>query len=501
MKIFSTTTVNTIDAYTIKHEPIRSIDLMERASKAFFDEFRTRHPYYRRTRVFVGPGNNGGDALALCRMLANAGYEVSAYILSAKMSEDAKTNLERLESQNKVDIVYVKPDTPLPMLPAKDVVVDGIFGSGLSRPAEGFYAQVIQHINASGCPVVSIDIPSGLFGQDNRSNTPDTIIKATCTLTFQFPKLAFFFANNEAFVGRWKVLDIGLHPRIIEETASNYYYITKQTIQNIKRQRMAFAHKGHFGHGLLIAGSYGKMGASVLAAKAALKSGIGLLTVQAPHVGYTILQTAVPEAMVHIDRSEYIITEYPQLSPYNAIGIGPGIGTNPNTRDILRDLLLEHKAPMVVDADALNLIAEDASWLHHLPAHSIITPHPKEFDRLAGESSTPYDRHLKQLEMAQKHNIYIVLKGAHTAVATPEGICCFNSTGNAGMATAGSGDVLTGIITSLLAQGYTSQEAAILGVWVHGRAGDIYADAQSQQSLTASDIINNLGQAFKELGL
>ena len=496
MKVFSTNKIKTIDDYTIRHEPISSIDLMERASNKLFEEFKRYFSTQKSVKIFVGPGNNGGDALVLARLLHAANYDVSVNLLSSKLSKDAKVNLDRLQILNGIVIKWLKIDKQLPKLSASDVVVDGILGSGISRSVEGFYAQVIQHINKSKCSVFSIDIPSGLFGEDNRQNDPETIIKATFTITFQFPKLSFFFAENAKSVGRWKIVDIGLHLSGIEELSTPYYFIDKANIQNLLRSREDFSHKGNYGHALLLAGSYGKMGASVLAAKAALHSGLGLLTVQVPHCGYSILQTSVPEAMTTIDRAEYLISEYPDLNQFNAVGVGPGVGQKANTKEMLYNLLMEYKKPLVLDADALNILSEEKQWLNLLPENSILTPHPKEFERLTTSTNSSYERHLLQIDFAKKYNAVLVLKGAYTSITNADGICCFNSTGNAGMATAGSGDVLTGIITGLLAQKYEPTEAAILGVWLHGRAGDLYAKCNSVESLTASSIIDFIGKAY-----
>lgn len=500
MKVFSTDKIKNIDEYTIKHEPISSLDLMERASATLFDEFRKLYYSDKKVKVFVGSGNNGGDALVLARMLSSYGTEVTVYLLSSKLSNDAKVNLDRYKMVQGAVVKQLRHGKKLPELSPGDVIVDGILGSGISRPAEGFFATVIQHINDSGCEVFAIDIPSGLFGEDNRNNTPDTIIKAKYTVTFQFPKLSFFFSENVKYVGQWKVTDIGLHTDVIKDTYTPYHYINTENIKNILRKRDNFSHKGNFGHALLLAGSYGKMGAAVLAAKAVLRSGAGLLTAHVPHCGYTVMQTAVPEAMTTIDRSDFLLSEYPrEMETYNAVGVGPGIGLKPNTKEMLNNLLLEYDQPMVLDADALNILGEEKEWLKLLPENSILTPHPKEFERIAGKVQSPYERHLLQLEFAKKYNVVVVVKGAFTSVATPDGICCINSTGNPGMATAGSGDVLTGIILGLLSQGYEPYEAAVLGVWLHGRAGDLYEEDFSGESLIASSIVDYLGKAFAQL--
>ncbi len=497
MKVFSTDKIKSIDEFTIKNEPISSLDLMERASATLFEEFRKLYQSGKTVKIFVGPGNNGGDALALARMLLQFGSEVTVFLMSSKLSKDSKINLERLKMIKGAEVKQLSTSKKLPFIDVSDIVVDGILGSGISRPAEGFYATVIQHINQSGAKVFAIDIPSGLFGEDNRTNDPNTIIRAKHTVSFQFPKLSFFFSENVKYVGEWKITDIGLHPKIIDELQTPYHYITTQNIQNIIRSREDFSHKGNYGHALLLAGSYGKMGAAILAAKASLRSGLGLLTTHIPHCGYPIMQTAVPEAMATIDRSDFLLSEFPKdIQNYTTIGIGPGIGLKPNTKEMFNNLLLEYNKPMVIDADAINILGEEKEWLNLIPENSILTPHPKEFERIAGKVSSPYERHLVQLEFSKNYNVILVVKGAYTSITTPEGICCINSTGNPGMATAGSGDVLTGIILGLLSQGYSPDEAAILGVWLHGRAGDLYAKDYAEESLIASSIVDYLGKAF-----
>ncbi len=361
---------------------------------------------------------------------------------------------------------------------------------------EGLAAEIVQKINTCQNTVISIDIPSGLMGEDNSENIAENIIQADFTLTFQFPKISFLFAENEKYVGEWEVLPIRLHPVGIAQTETSYFFIEKEDIQPFIPKRSKFGHKGTYGHALLIAGSFGKMGAAVLASKACLRSGVGLLTTQIPHLGYPIIQTAVPEAMASVDQHEYTFTEFPDLSQFSAIGAGPGIGQKSNTKKALCELLEKSQVPLVIDADALNIMAENLTWLEKLPENSILTPHPGEFKRLVGESANSYENIQKQLEFSKKHKVIVVLKGAFTSISTPIGKLYFNSTGNPGMATAGSGDVLTGIILGLLTQGIQPEKAAVAGVYIHGLAGDLAAQEKSQHSIIAGDIIKFLGKAF-----
>jgi NAD(P)H-hydrate epimerase len=347
-------------------------------------------------------------------------------------------------------------------------------------------------------------MPSGLYCGDNSGNNPDGIVRARHTLTFQQPKLSFFFAENAVFTGEWEALDIGLSSEAIEKQDSNYFMLHKKDIAGYIQPRRKFAHKGDFGHACLIAGSRGMMGACVLATKACMRAGAGGVMAHVPQSGNIIIQTSAPEALASLDADFEAFTGLPDLNVCSAVGVGPGIGKRPETQQALLALLRAVNAagsrlPSVFDADALNILSENPKWLKLLPPNSILTPHPKEFDRMAGSSENGYRRHLKQMEMARQYSVFIALKGAYTSIATPDGRCFFNATGNPGMATAGSGDVLTGIIVSLLAQGWPPQRAVCGGVWLHGAAGDKAALKSGWQALIASDIIENIGNVFNEL--
>lgn len=500
MKIFEASQVRLIDAYTIEHEPVKSIDLMERASIRLTGWYVRHFHTDQRVLIFAGPGNNGGDALAVARLLAERQYRVQCYILSfGKASKDHHMNRERLKAQELVQMVELREGEELPQIHSGDVVIDGIFGSGLSRTPTGLAAAAIQHINKHASTTIAIDIPSGLSGEDNRDKDYNCVIRATHTLTFQFPFLSFFFENNDPYVGNWRVHDLKLHPGIIHETYSPYQTIEKEGIHTLFPGRKRFSHKGSYGHALLISGCYGMMGAALLAGESCLRSGAGLVTVHVPRFGYQIIQTGIPEAIVSLDQSDILFSEPPDLEPYSAIGIGPGLGCKPNSGKGLKILLEQTKVPLVLDADGLNLLSKHPEWYELLPQGSILTPHPKEFDRLVGTSENAYERHLKQLEFAKRYKVIVVLKGAYTGIAAPEGGYWFNTTGNPGMATGGSGDVLTGMITGLLAQGLTPIDAAKAGVYLHGLSGDLAVRESDEEALIAGDLIACLGAAFKEL--
>jgi len=499
MKILPIDKIRAADAYTIEHEPIPSIDLMERAATQLFKWITKHvdktHPF----SIFAGPGNNGGDGLALGRMLAEADYKVEAYIIryTDKTSEDFQVNFERAVQLQSISVYDIRKIEDFPEIEDESVVIDAIFGSGLTRPINGFIAEIIEKINNSPAVKVAIDTPSGIFSDNSSVHNKGAIVRADYTLSFQFPKLAFMMPENDPFVGEWHVLDIGLHHEYINSVTTNNFFSVKEDVVPIIKKRRKFSHKGTFGHALLIAGSYGKMGAALLAAEACLRSGVGLLHVHIPKVGYQIMQTALPEAMISLDRYDNYFSEVPDLGLYNAVGIGPGLGTEHQSQMALKLLIQEFTAPMVFDADALNILSENPTWLAFLPAGSILTPHPKEFERLVGKWDNDFEKLEKQRDFAKRHNLYVVLKGAHTSISTPDGKCYFNSTGNPGMATAGSGDVLTGIITGLLAQGYTPGQAAVLGVYLHGLAGDIAAKKFGQEAMIAGDMVKLLGKAWR----
>jgi NAD(P)H-hydrate epimerase len=501
MKIFPTSDIAEIDRYTIQYEPVTDIDLMERASTAVFNYIVEKTQFKGNIMVFCGPGNNGGDGLAVARMLAGIPerflVEVFLFDFGKELSGSTKTNLERLLEMGKVLVKYPNAIESFPAITKDVLVVDALFGSGINRPLTGLAALVVERINRSYAYILSIDIPSGLMGEDNRQNFPENIIHSKKTLTFQFPKLSLLLPENVTFVGDLEVLDIGLHQDAINKIASSFHYIDQDEIDHRIVTRKKFSHKGNFGHALLISGSYGKMGAAVLASKACLRSGAGLLTVHVPHGTYSIVQTAIPEAMCSIDDSDLMFTGINDLESYSAVGIGPAIGLKVNTQRGFHRLLSEIKVPLVVDADAINLLGLNHDWLKELPEGTILTPHPKEFSRIAGEFETGYERIEQAISLAKELNIFIVLKGAHTAIVCPNGEVWFNSTGNPGMATAGSGDVLTGVILGLLSQGYSSKDATIIGVYIHGLAGDIAKNKEGEVSLIASDIVCNLGKAFQ----
>jgi len=491
MKILNAQQIRTLDAYTIEHEPIDSIDLMERAALSFVRCFCDRFVNTRPVSIFCGKGNNGGDGLAIARILSERSFGVTVYLVeyTNDANTDFKQNLSRLLMH--LTPISIASPSDVPEINESTVCIDALLGSGLSRPVTGLLADLIKALNAAPNKIISVDIASGLY-TDKANEEPDVIIEPDCTISFQIPKLAFMMPGNIKFTGDWHVVNIGLSEKFLSQVETPYFYSDK-VVENLIKPRGKFSHKGTFGHALIIAGSYGKMGAAALSARACLKSGVGLLSLHIPECGYEIAQISVPEAMVTTDEHKKFITELPSLTAFSAVGIGPGIGKEPQTAHVLEELLGDVKVPLVIDADALNLISENPHLLQKLPENTILTPHPKEFERLAGKSKNEYERLELAIAFAKKNTVIICLKGANTAIVLPNGDVHFNSTGNPGMATAGTGDVLTGIITSLLAQGYEPKDAAILGVYEHGLAGDRAAELTGQSALIASDVVNCLG--------
>ena len=503
MKIFTSKQIHELDAYTIEHEPIASLELMERSARALMQSIMQRWSPQTPVVIFAGPGNNGGDALAVARMLAEKQYDITVYLFNVKndLSPDCYANKMRLkESKHIRRFVEVSNEFDPPELNAATLVVDGLFGSGLSRPLGGGFASLVKYINASECTVVSIDLPSGLMAEDNTYNIHANIIKADVTLTLQMKKLCMYFADCQQYLGEVEVLDIHLSEEWISSTPAAYCTVEPSDVRPLLRGRADFVHKGSMGHALIVAGSYGMAGAATMAVKACLRSGVGKVTAHIPLCNYNIMQISVPEAIVQLDKDEHCFSEPVDAEAYDAVAIGPGIGQRDTTAIALISQIRRTQKPIVLDADALNIFGSRKAWMQQLPTGVIMTPHPKELDRLDGsDGSSDYDRLSKARDMAQRLQAYILLKGHHSALCQPDGSVIFNTTGNAGMATAGAGDVLTGIIVGLLSRGYTAAVAVMLGAYIHGLAGDIAAERYGMESLNATDIIEALPEAFKHL--
>jgi len=495
MKIINSKQSRWVDEETMKNEPISSIDLMERAGGRCTEKICDYIDIEEKVIVICGTGNNGGDGLVIARLLHQKGYAVQCFVIrySTNFSKENLINQERLNECGAY-FKFIDKVEDLSLVNGS-VYIDALFGAGLSRPVEGFASEVIHWMNANANTIISIDISSGLFDEDNRVNV-GAIIEADVTIPIQQPKLSLLLESNVQYVGKWESVDIGLDQTAINQCESRVYFHTMNDFS--LKERAKFSHKGTYGHVHLYAGSLGKMGAAILSARAALRSGTGLVTGHIPSVGLQPLQAAFPEAMVQLNHGKDKIEYFGEV-PDGTVVIGPGLGQDEITAKELIAFLHKQNNPVVLDADALNNIALNKEALNFIPENSILTPHPKEFSRLAG--SWERDEDLLELlkQFTSTYKVIIVFKRAHTIIALPNGNLFFNSTGNPGMATAGSGDVLTGIIGGLLAQNYDPSIAARLGVFIHGLAADIYVENHSMESLIASDIIECLPQAFQIL--
>ncbi len=500
MKIFSAEQLYKADAITVENQKISSSELMERAG---VEVFNWLHKKMKGSKVpihiFCGIGNNGGDGLVVGRLLIEKGYNINTYIVNYtnKRSKDFLINYDRIKHASKKWPVLMTSEKDFPKIKPEDIIVDAIFGIGLNRPPEGWVKNLIQHLNKYKAFKLAIDIPSGLYSNKALNDT-EAVILASHTLTFQSPKLAFFLPETARYAPYFEVLNIGLDPEYLVNTKSIAQTFDKLDAQKVYKPREKFDHKGSFGHALIIGGSFGKLGAALLAAKATLKIGAGLVSVFVPSCGYQVIQAALPEAMTIVDAAERHISSIKINFIPSAIGVGMGIGTTKETVKALKNLFSETKSPLVVDADALNCISENKELLNILPKNSILTPHPGELKRLIGTWKNDYDKIDKALKFSKKYEVILLIKGAYTLTIYEDEIY-INTTGNPGMATAGSGDVLSGIITGLLSQGYEPSQAAKLGVYLHGSAGNIASHTMGFEAVIASEITDNIGSAYLAL--
>ncbi|WP_372793333.1 NAD(P)H-hydrate dehydratase [Lutibacter sp.] len=498
MYILSPKQLAKADKVTITNNNIASVDLMEHAATLCFQWLHSRlQGQHIKIHVFCGIGNNGGDGLVIARQLFQHGYNVSCYIVnfSDKRTNEFLTNYSRLKELG-VWPTVINNENEFPEVSFEDIVIDAIFGNGLTRKPEGFTKKLIQYINNTKVFTLAIDVPSGLFS-DKTLLPKQVVLRASHTLSFQTPKLAFLLPENKEYLNTWEVIDIGLDEDFIHNLQPKLHYISKSDIIPLYKPRNKWSHKGTYGHSLIIGGSFGKIGAVTLATKAALKIGSGLVTAYLPKCGYNILQISAPEAMVEVD-DEQVLTYYNFKTIPTIIGIGPGMGTSEKTAIGFEKFIKENKLPLVIDADAINLLAQNKSLLTYLPEKTILTPHPKELERLIGIWKNDYDKLEIALKFCKEHSLIIVIKGAHTAVIDGESMY-FNSTGNPALATAGSGDVLTGLITGLIAQGYQPKNAAIFGVFLHGKTADIAIQETAYETFTASTILEYLPNAILDL--
>ncbi|WP_242204738.1 NAD(P)H-hydrate dehydratase [Aestuariivivens insulae] len=500
MKIFSKDQVYEGDKLTIERQHIASADLMERAGAQIFNWMHLRMQGAQvPIHIFCGIGNNGGDGLVLGRHLITHGYNVKTYVVncSDKRSKDFLINYDRIKTVTKDWPILLSCKEDFPEIDPNDIIVDAIFGVGLNRPIDGWVKALFQHFKNTKAFTLSIDIPSGLY-MDKAVEDEEAVVYAGYTLSFASPKLVFFLPETAKYTVQWEVLDIGLDQEFLQSTPTQAALIGKHEAITMYQPRDKFAHKGHFGHSLIIGGSYGKIGAVTLASRAALSAGAGLVTAYVPKCGYTALQSSFPEAMVITDTDEEKITSIKFSIEPTVIGFGVGLGADIKTIAAFETFLKENKKPLVIDADGINILAKKKSLVKLLPEQSVLTPHPKELERLIGKWKDDFDKLEKARTFSKKHQCILVIKGANTIIVFQDKLY-INTTGNPGLATAGSGDVLTGIITGLISQGYNQLIASIFGVYLHGKSADIAVNDFGYQSLIASHVIEYLGEAFLDL--
>lgn len=500
MKIFTAKQIYEADKQTMRNQRITSTELMERAATKLSNWITAYlKDSKRNVLIFCGIGNNGGDALIVAKLLMEKGYTVKTYVVdvSSQRSKDFMWAYNEFTKHTKSKPIVLTKGKSFPKIYENDFLIDGLFGIGLNRSITGWIKELVQHINQSKAYKVAIDIPSGLFANAPTIDSK-AIIRANHTLSFQAPKLAFFLPENFPYLPSFEILDIGLDKNYLEKTETEAVWTTKAVARKLYKAPQRFDHKGTNGHALIVGGSYGKIGAAVLSTKACLRTGAGLVTCFAPKCGYSIIQNSVPEAMVVTDVDEKKITEVTLGFTPSAIAIGMGIGQDSQTKNALHTLFKTVNCPIIIDADALNLIATHSDLKKAIPQNSILTPHPGELKRLLGDWKNDYDKLEKAKQFSKLHKVIIIIKGAYTTVVNGEKLY-INTTGNPGMATAGSGDVLSGVLAGLLSQNYNPLTASILGVYLHGKAGDFAWERRGYESLIASDIIDQIGKAFKSL--
>ncbi len=500
MKIFTTQEIREIEQYTIDTENVTTLELIERVAEGVSCEIAAKWNTSKPLAVFAGPDSNGAYALATARLLAEQGFRPEVFLFNIggdKLTEDCAAERSLVKDAPGVDFVEIDKTFSLPRLDESYLVVDGLFGCDISEPLSGGFTILVQYINESKATVVAIDIPSGLAGEWNPGIVSRNVIHAHLTLAIQFPHLAFFISDYSDLVGEWKVLDIGLSSHKIRTTQAQYHIVERGDVKRMLTPRNLNCSKADFGSVMIFAGSYGMMGAAVLAGKGALRSGAGKVTIYSPRCGFNILQTAIPEAMFKTDLNDLVIGEIVPGAKYTSVAIGPGIGTSDRTIRALDEFLAAANKPVILDADALNCIAARPSMLNSIPVLSIITPHAGEFDRLFGAQSCMDARLRKAIEMAMHYKFFIILKGRYTAVVRPDGKIYFNSSGSPAMATPGSGDVLTGVLGGFMAQPFSPEYSSIIATYVHGVAGELAAEEHGTYGVTAGDIADNIGRAIK----
>ncbi len=507
MKIFSSDEINTIRQYTLREQGISMRQFIETVGESLAIEIITTLVPGHRLVVFAGPELNGAYALSVSRHLALQGYHPSVFLFNIggnRATADCAAVRDRLrEDCGDLDFTEVTGlQFSMPDLQGDVTVIDGLFGSERTKPLSGGYQSIVRYINEMAQRIVSLDVPSGLLVDAVDGLINRNIIHATLTLAIGMPRVAFFMKENSELLGNWKVVPVDFSALAVERAPWKYRLIEKTDVRHLMAPRDPFASKADCGDAVIFAGSYGMLGAAVLAAQGALRGGAGKVTVHSPRCGFFVLQTAVPCALYESDPGDVAITDIELAHDYKAVAIGPGIGTADVTIDALDSFLKIANAnsrPLVLDADALNCIAIRPAMLNHIPVMSILTPHAGEFDRLFGRQPSSYARLLKAIDVAHQRHVIIVLKGRFTAIVRPDGKVYFNPTGSSALATGGTGDVLTGLLAAFLAQGMRPEFAAVVAPYVHGLAGELAAQVHGAFGVTASDVAEQIGRAIKSV--
>ncbi len=535
MKILRGEQIRRADEFTIMHEPISSIELMERAATSAYRKIRELLKSLDgsfRIVVVCGPGNNGGDGLVIARKLHTDGYMPVVFLVSTgKLSSDCKYQVDvfkklspyfvMIESSDALVFIEdaLKAKIPenaslfktlniesyhsFPFSCADVIVIDALFGTGLNKEPQSIFSEVIHLINRmkeinEKIKVISIDIPSGLFCDDNSSNK-GPVVMADYTLTFELPKMSFFLPSRAKFVGDFHIIPIGILPEAIEREDSNMFFITGEMVRKMLKKRKQWSHKKNYGHSLIIGGCYGKGGAIIMSAIGCVCSGSGLTSLLIPSYLVNAVYSVLPEVMIKPDKHDKLITDVPDLTEYTCIGIGPGLGTYEESVSVVKEVISRCKCPLVLDADALNILAMHKELINELPENSILTPHTGEFRRLFGTTATDEEELKKQVEFSVKHRIIIIHKRKYTVITHPDGRIYFNSSGNAALAKGGSGDLLTGMITGLISRGYTPGEASIIATYLHGFISDMFVQEGHEDSFLPAHTKSLISMAFKKL--
>lgn len=503
MNILSAKQIKEIDSLTLERQHIKSIDLMERVATLCADSILKKLEPNNKVIVFAGMSDNGGDGLAIARLLYGYNIPVKVVVVNhrKKFSTDAQINFDFLPKSLKSNYIQVDTgeDVQKIKLDENTVLIDALLGTGVKNQMTGILKAVCDKINSSPCKVISIDIPSGLLPDSSSVEFLDSCVYSNLVLTLQFPNLALLMPENKYISPNFEIIDIGLDEKAIIDQKTNYHYLEDDTISKLLKSRNKFSNKGNYGHALLYAGSSGKSGAAIISAEACLRSGAGLLTVHSTKHIAEALTYRLPEAMTRIDENESYISSIESTKNYSAIAFGPGVGIADETQQVLKSIIQLFQGRIVIDADGLTILSENKTWLEFLPRDTILTPHPKEFERLVGSFEDNFDRLTKAQDFAVKYGCILVLKDTHTHICMPDGSVVFNSVGNPGLAKGGSGDALTGIILGLLSRGYSPPVATIIGVYLHGLAADLCVIEMSEESLLITDVINKLPYALKKL--